>query len=91
MSDQAEIFFDTDQPCCVGIDIGTTTVCACVLKLGDGTPLAVYRTENGSDLPPLFAGDHRQDQKEQQGEVGSILHKKPPFRMANLALVWRIL
>ena len=61
MSDQAEIFFDTDQPCCVGIDIGTTTVCACVLKLGDGTPLAVYRTENGSDLPPLFAGDHRQD------------------------------
>ena len=61
MSDQAEIFFDTDQPCCVGIDIGTTTVCACVLKRGDGTPLAVYRTENGSDLPPLFAGDHRQD------------------------------
>ena len=61
MSVQTEIYLDTDQPCCIGIDIGTTTVCAYVLKLGDGTPLAVYRTENGSDLPPLFAGDHRQD------------------------------
>ena len=61
MSVQTEIYLDTDQPCCIGIDIGTTTVCACVLKLGDGTPLAVYRTANGSDLPPLFSGDHRQD------------------------------
>ncbi len=58
---QAEIFINTDSPCCVGIDIGTTTVCACVLRLGDGSPMAVYRMENDSNLPPLFAGDHRQD------------------------------
>ena len=58
---QAEIFRDTDTPCCVGIDIGTTTVCAYVVSLADGTPTAVYRMQNASDLPSAFAGDHRQD------------------------------
>lgn len=61
MCEQTEIFFDTDQPCCIGVDIGTTNVCAYVLQLSNGTPTAVYRMPNASDLPSLFAGDHRQD------------------------------
>ena len=58
---QTEILRDGDVPCCVGIDIGTTTVCAYVLDCADGTPMAVFRMPNGADLPPLFEGDHRQD------------------------------
>ena len=58
---QAEIIRDGGCPCCVGIDIGTTTVCAYVLDCSDGTPMAIYRMPNAADLPPVSEGDHRQD------------------------------
>jgi len=61
MSVQTEIYLDTDQPCCIGVDIGTTNICAYVLQLSNGTPTAVYRMSNASDLPYAFEGDHRQD------------------------------
>ena len=58
---QTKILRDSDGPCCVGIDIGTTTICAYVLDCADGTALAVYSTPNAADLPALFDGDHRQN------------------------------
>ena len=58
---QTKILRDSDGPCCVGIDIGTTTICAYVLDCADGTALAVYSIPNAADLPALFDGDHRQD------------------------------
>ena len=57
----SEVLSYTDQPCCVGIDIGTTTVCAYVLRLSDGVPVGIYNIRNASDLPPQFSGDKRQD------------------------------
>lgn len=57
----SEVLSFTDQPCSVGIDIGTTTVCAYVLRLSDGVPVGIYNIRNASDLPAQFAGDKRQD------------------------------
>lgn len=59
--DASEVLSFTDQPCCVGIDIGTTTVCAYVLRLSDGVPVGIYHIRNTADLPPQFPGDKRQD------------------------------
>lgn len=59
--DDGKVLFASDQPCCVGIDIGTTTVCAYVLRLSDGVPVGIYTVRNASDLPSLFVGDKRQD------------------------------
>ena len=58
-----EVLSFTDQPCCVGIDIGTTTVCAYVLRLPDGVPVGIYNIRNSSDLQSQFQGDKRQDAK----------------------------
>ena len=58
---ETEVLSFTDQPCCVGIDIGTTTVCAYVLRLADGVPVGIYNIRNAADLPSQFPGDKRQD------------------------------
>ena len=56
-----DVRMTTDAPCCIGIDIGTTNLCAFVLRLTDGTPVGIYHTPNASDLPAAFPGDKRQD------------------------------
>ncbi len=59
-------------PCCVGIDIGTTTICAYVARLSDGAPLAVFRVTNDADLPSEFSGDKRQDAAAIFGQVKTL-------------------
>ena len=70
---QADIRHLTDQPCCVGVDIGTTSVCAVVIRPTDGALLGRYTTANGADLPPLFVGDKRQDVQVLYGRVTALL------------------
>ncbi len=57
----AERINTPDVPCCVGIDIGTTTICAYVARLSDGVPLGIFRVTNDADIPAAFPGDKRQD------------------------------
>ncbi len=61
MTVSEKILADTDESCCVGIDIGTTTICAFVLQLSDGKPIGIYTILNDADLPASFPGDKRQD------------------------------
>ena len=71
----------TDRPCCVGIDIGTTTVCAYVLRLDDGVPVGIFSIRNAADLPALFVGDKRQDADRLFDRVrhmlDAVLHRCP--------------
>lgn len=60
-SPEREIFLVDTAPSCVGIDIGTTSICAYAVRLSDGEPLGVFRMPNGADLPAAFPGDKRQD------------------------------
>lgn len=78
---ETEVLSFTDQPCCVGIDIGTTTVCAYVLRLSDGVPVGIYNIRNSSDLQSHFQGDKRQDVEVLYNRVlrliDALLHRYP--------------